>query len=440
MKNKYRFCSRTLSSILIAVLAIALILNISQANRVQALTLQVNSVYQKALFETAALIGDIELNLEKLLITGSSAKEQELLGDIARQSDSAQDNLSMLPASLPFVPDSIKFINQTGDFARTLGDRLAAGSAVGDDDRELIILLHQNCKQLKDALNGMTEDILMGENPFEDAGSAPVTAAETESQTEPSVNYPSLLYDGPFSDGRETGRLLAAGSSEVTAEEALTRAADFIGKERVISSSVTGEGTTPVPCHEITVETEEGALNLAVTRQGGEIVYMLYSGQAVKENFSQAELIDLASSFLKSRGYPNTAVSYWSYYDGILTVNFAAIQDGVILYPDLIKVQMSSSTGNIVGLEALNYLANHTYRKNLVPTLTQEEAETLLGPLLTVERARLCLIPTDAGEALTWEFSCAHESNRYLIYIDAHTGLEREIYRVVEDQYGQLAI
>lgn len=440
MKIKRRLNPRALTGMLVALLILTLMLNVAQAGRVQALTLQVASSYQKALFETSSLIESIELNLEKLLVTGSSAREQDLLGDVARQSDSAQDNLSLLPASSPSISSSIKFVNQTGDFAQTLSDKLAAGGAVSDDDRELLIVLHKNCNQLKEMLNGMTEKILHGQNPFDGAQTANLPALETQGDVEPTVEYPALLYDGPFSDGRDTAQLRAIGSTEFTAEESLSRVVDFLGKERVLSAEVTGEGETPVLCHEITVRVNEGELNLAVSRQGGEILYMIFSGKTGQAKFSQAELVDLASSFLKSRGYPNVSVSYWSYFDGLLTVNFAVVQDGVILYPDLIKLQMDASTGNVVGLEALNYLTNHVYRVNLVPTLSESEAESLLGPLLEVERARLCVVPTDAGEALAWEFDCFADNNRYLIYIDAHTGLEREIYRVVEDEFGRLVI
>lgn len=440
MKNRNNSRSQSIVSTLIVVLTIALLVITAQAGRVQALTLQVNSTYQKSFYETISYIEDIEMNLEKLLITGSSAKEQELLSTIARQSDSAQDNLSMLSSSAPAVSSSIKFVNQTGDFTRTLSERLAAGGAVSDKDRELLTLLRQNCSQLKEALISMTEGNLPVQNLSGSSESAITFTATGSSETEPSIKYPSLLYDGPFSDGRENGILRAAGSTEFTADEALTCAVEFVGKDRVLSSEVTGEGVTPVPCHEITLLTGEGELNLAVTRQGGEIIYMVFSGQTGPAKFPQVELIDLASSFLKSRGYPNVAVSYWSFLNGILTVNFAAVQDGVILYPDLIKVQMNASTGHVIGLEALSYLSNHIYRPDLTPLLSAEEAGSLLGQLLTTDRSRLCVIPTDSGEALAWEFDCSYGNSRYLVYIDAKTGREHEIYRVIEDEYGQLVI
>lgn len=440
MKNKRLIRPYPLIGMLTGALALTLILNIAQAGRVNDLTVQVNSAYQKALFETTTLIDRIGLNLEKLLITGSAAKEQELLSEIARQSESAQDNLSMLPSGHASVSGPIKFINQTGDFARTLSDRLATGGAVSDADRETLILLRRYCDPLREMLNGMTDDLLNGQNPFEEAGAVAGWSADMPDEVEPAVDYPALLYDGPFSDGRDGGVLRAVSGREFTGEEAIARAKGFIGDARVLSAGVTGEGETPAPCYEITVKTTEGELNMAVTRQGGEMIYMLFDGAAGPARFSQGELVDLAAAFLKSRGYPNAVVSYWSFYDGILTVNFAAVQDDVVLYPDLIKLQMDASTGQVVGMEAIGYLTNHTYRENLTPTISRQEAVNRLGALLTPGRVRLCVIPTDEGEALAWECDCTLEDSRYLVYIDARTGQEREIYRVIEDDSGQVVV
>jgi hypothetical protein len=61
--------------------------------------------------------------------------------------------------------------------------------------------------------------------------------------------------------------------------------------------------------------------------------------------------------------------------DGILTVNFAATQDGVILYPDLVKVSVSLSDGGIAGFEAEGYIMNHMTRSIPAAAISDGEAE-----------------------------------------------------------------
>ncbi len=305
---------------------------------------------------------------------------------------------------------------------------------------ELLARLHESCVNLNDLVGGIVLEIEGGLNPLSEMGGRPVADLENLQLNEVEIDYPILLYDGPFSDGRGETRFKAMDGGEISAEQALQAAREFIGADRVSDAWITGEGLIPAPVYEISAYTGDGLLSLAVTRQGGHVVYMMVDGASREEAYSQASLIDMAAAFLKSRGYPPMAVSYWSAFDGYLTVNFAATQDGVLLYPDLVKVQMSMESGLPVGLEAVNYLANHAERSLPSPVFGEDEARARLNPALTAERGRLCVIPLDSGEALCWEFAAVADGAKYLVYIDAMTGEEQNIYRVIEDENGQLVI
>ena len=37
--------------------------------------------------------------------------------------------------------------------------------------------------------------------------------------------------------------------------------------------------------------------------------------------------------------------NHYQVYDGLAVINFVAVQDGVLLYPDLVKVQVRMDTG-----------------------------------------------------------------------------------------------
>ena len=69
-----------------------------------------------------------------------------------------------------------------------------------------------------------------------------------------------------------------------------------------------------------------------------------------------------ALAFLQSRQYGEVEPAYYQVNFGMVTFNFVPVQDGVRLYPDLIKVQVSLETGQVVGVEANNYLRNHVQR------------------------------------------------------------------------------
>ncbi|MBR4443755.1 MAG: germination protein YpeB [Clostridia bacterium] len=430
---------QTTAAALAALLVAFVIYSRAQAGKINALQTSISASYERAFYETASLLNNIEVNLEKAQVTGSGARRVSLLGQIGRDAASAQSNLTALPASMAAISESLKFVNQVGDIAATLSER--PNGDLSEEEIELLARLHGSCVNLNNLIDGIVSDIEGGLNPLAKAAAgAPVMAAENVELRETEIDYPILLYDGPFSDGRGDAVFRALSGDDISADEALRIARRFIGEDRISGAWIAGESEIPMPCYEISAYTGDGLLSLAVSKQGGHAVYMMVDGAARERLHSQASLIDMAASFLKSRGYPPVEVSYWMTFDGYLTVNFAAVQDGVLLYPDLIKVQMSMESGLPVGLEAVNFLANHAERRLPEPKLDENEARERLNSALTAERGRLCVIPLNNGEAFCWEFSASADGARYLVYIDAMTGEERNIYRVVEDENGQLVI
>ena len=126
------------------------------------------------------------------------------------------------------------------------------------------------------------------------------------------------------------------------------------------------------------------------------------------------------------------------YESGVMVQNFAAQQEGVLLYPDLIKVQVRMDTGDVVGMEANNYWMNHVPRTLSAPALTVQEAAAYLAPGLEAETSRLCLIPYRDSEQLCYEFTVHKGDGTYLIYLDANTGKEVELLKRIDTEQGVL--
>lgn len=414
----------------------------AQAEKLGALSESAEAAYERAFYETAELMSGIENNLDKLFVTGSSARAQELLGEISRAATGAQNNLDVLPASLSAISESLKFVNQAGDYAAALSSRLSEGDTITDSDRETLRALRDTCTSLNALIDDVVARLERGEHTLSAAAAgSPLPKLNSIDINDASVDYPVLLYDGPFSDGRgETVLRALNGQREITADEAKQAARRFIGEDRISALWLTGEGSVPAPCYEMSAYVDEGLVSLAITKQGGQMLFMMIDAASAEPLFDASQLISGASRFLRERGYGEMTASYWTEWDGFLTVNFVPLQDGVPLYPDLVKVELSMETGEVVGLEALNYLTNHVQRALDKPKLSEGEARERLNPSLDVAGARLCLIPLDQSEKLAYEFSASLENTHYLVYVDALTGEELVIYRLIEDENGQLAM
>ena len=150
--------------------------------------------------------------------------------------------------------------------------------------------------------------------------------------------------------------------------------------------------------------------------------------------------LESARKWLETSGFGEIESCFIQKYDGMAVVNFAAVQNHVLLYPDQVKVQVSMETGKVVGAECSQYLMNHTERTMLDPVVSEEDAREMLSNRLDVDASRLCVIPIDEGEKLCWEFQGRFAGARYYAYVDAINGEAEKILRVEQTPDGETAI
>lgn len=428
---------RALAAIMTALAAALLLVSFAQTARLRAACDAINASVSKAFYETCELTESMSVNLRKLLAAGDGGQMQQLLSDVARQAQGASANLAMLPMGEDSISATLKFINQVGDFAENLSVRLANGGAIGTADYHSIATLSENAAAFSSGMERLLERVERGETLL---NAAPAAGDESlYPLTNPAAEYPTLLYDGPFSDGLLGDDFKSLrGLPEVTADEARQSLSAFIGN--VTEITLTGEGSVPVACYEFDLVANGYPLSAGVTKQGGKTLYILCDADVPDGGFTTGQLLDAADAFLRSRGLGDMEMSYYSQYDGILTVNYAATCDGVPLYPDLIKLQLSARDGSVIGMECARYLMNHVERSLPLPAVTEEEALSHLAERLVAERVRLCVIPVNASEALCYEIRATDGSDVFLVYIDAATGAERELMQVVSDEHGALVM
>lgn len=394
-------------------------------------------IYQKAFYETCELTESMAVNLSKLSVASKGAREN-LLGDIISQAQGVQANLALLPLGTSSTAATMKFINQVGDFSDSLLARLASGGEMADGDFSTITTLSESAAQLTLDFGRLLERY--------DAGEVTLDGVLVENQelspiTDPASAYPTLLYDGPFSDGAVGNEFLhLEGLEEVSAGEAERLLREFIGADAVREIRLDGESSLPTPTYEFSVATGAREMNAGVTKKGGKVLYLLSTGENAGENITEEECLHRADAFLLSRGFGDMAMSYHTRYGNVMTINYAARQAGVTMYPDLIKVQISMVDGAVAGIEAGNYLRNNRERQLELPKLTKEDALAKISAHLTADGAELCVIPVGTGEKLCYEIRAMSGDGEYLIYIDAMTGEEAEIMQIIDSGSGKLVM
>jgi germination protein YpeB len=133
--------------------------------------------------------------------------------------------------------------------------------------------------------------------------------------------------------------------------------------------------------------------------------------------------------------------SYYEIVSDVAVINYAAVQDGYTLYPDLVKVKVALDDCAVVGCETRGYLMHHT--KRVIPEIeiSEEKAKSKVNRHVKIVSSSLALIPSDGGtEHFCWQLEGKIEDRRCLIYVNTQTGAEERLFILIESETGTLAV
>ncbi|MBQ2700239.1 MAG: germination protein YpeB [Clostridia bacterium] len=428
---------RIFYSVLSGALAAAILLSAWQGVKMRRVSRTLEDTYQSALAEAIDHMSGLNVKLEKLLLTPDG---RVLLSQISREAGEAQSCLSLLPLSHQALGEAIRFCAQTGDYAQTL----IRQEAMSEADQRQVEKLAAQAALLWSQLELSRQQMARENLNFQDENSAFYLNAQGDARPveqlyDEDMAYPTLIYDGAFSDAQHRGVPKGLPSGEVSQEEANTIARAFVGQGvQEVQAAPSAGGA--IPAWGVSVQTADVLLNVEVTKQGGKVLWMVPEHGDFAPLMTLDECRDKAAEFLNSRGFENMEANHYQVYEGIVTINFTSVQDGVVLYPDQVKVQCRLDTGAVVGLEANNYWMNHVKRVDLTPRLTEKEARERASEKLNITQTRLCLIPYLGNEKLCWELAGTYEEGEYRAYIDADTGEQRELLKIVPTDNGILTV
>ena len=150
--------------------------------------------------------------------------------------------------------------------------------------------------------------------------------------------------------------------------------------------------------------------------------------------------VEIASAFLKNAGFEKMSYVWVSEYEDSVYLNYAYNENGIVCYPDLIKVKVSLTDGKIEGVAASNYLYNH-HARELLDVGEIDLARAVVSEKLTVTEERLTLIPTEWNtEIIAYEFTATFNDSIYYVYIDAKELTEVRVMRVITQDGGDMLV
>ena len=255
--------------------------------------------------------------------------------------------------------------------------------------------------------------------------------------------YSGLIYDGAFSEHLTSTEKKGLTGEEINEQEAQQKAKQFIGEDKIkeISSSGLSENTDIASYVFVVTTNEDYNISISISKKGGHLVYMNSNRDVDAEEISEEEAVQSGKTFLEQRGFSNMKENYYMKQEGILTINYAATQDNVVMYSDLIKVKVALDNGEILGVESTGYLNSHHTRDLSKIKISIDDAKNNLNKDLEILSEGLAVIPTEwQTEILCYEFKGKVKDTKFLVYINAQTGEEADILVIKNTPNGTLTM
>ncbi len=400
--------------------------------------------YRRALSDLGDCVSSMETMLQKAEYAATPKQINGISARLLQTATGAKASIAALPLDSAQLSNISRFIAQVGDFSFALSSKVNSGGSVSDEDYETLSSMREYagifCEELEivqAAFEDGSQTIGQAEVFLDnlDHEAMPVFGDHFEEAAESFKDYPTLIYDGPFSDhiGQATPKFLE-GKGEILQGNAENCAAEFWGvSQNEIEHVNDTQGGLP------TYNFMCGDSRLSVTKSGGYIASLINPREIGKEQLDYETALAKAKEFFERRGITDLQESYYVINDGKCTINFAAVQEGVLLYPDLVKVSVALDNGEIVEYNSSGYLMNHTTR-DVAAQMTEQQARQSVSPRLTAQEGKLCVIPTAGkNEILCYEFLCtAQDGQQVLVYVNASTGSEEQILLLMESDEGVL--
>ena len=399
------------------------------------------SSYQKSFYSTVEQVDNIDLNLSKILASKDRSAVQKYLVDTAINSELAENEIQQLPLKDQSKEYIAKMINQIGDYSKYLNNKLVDGQPLSAKDRENLQNLYYANLDFKEALQKVMRN--MGTNySFSDLENATNKDVLLESLNELqnlSVQYPELIYDGPFSDGLDQREIKGLSNNVVSFDEAKENFVKIFKDYSFSKIENAGKTEGDIVCYNIEATYSGERLYAQVSERDGKLIMFSYAGSCESVVIERETAIENAQAFLENMGLTNMKEVWFNLANNVYTINFASEQNGVILYPDLIKVRVCAETGKVIGVEAKTYYTNHTKRTIGKASASEIDAKNQVYEGIEIETSRLCVVPFGmSSEKLCYEFSGELEGQTYYVYIDANTLHQVEMFKVIESTEGTL--
>ncbi|MBS3985868.1 MAG: germination protein YpeB [Selenomonadales bacterium] len=409
-------------------------------NRLQT---RLENTYQRAFHELNFNMGAIEAELAKATVASTAEQTMIRLAAVWRQAYAAQEKMGQVPLGVAEFENTERFLARLGDAVLSVA---STGVMPTAQERKMLDKLSRQARELSNSLLVLQSTVLAENVRFTDlelrtlGDRAPRDSAvlgqfrQVEEQVQqfpevPMGDHVNIAVPPPLA-------VTVAPTPIATAEANARQFVRHIGADLRLQSQVTVTDAV-VPHYSFVFAHPEDAnrrVTVEVVRNGGRVFQMFAERATAAPVLPGAELQARADRFLYERGIANMKLLGVEEWGGSVIFTYCYAADGILFYPDLLRVRVAQDNGEILSFEGNGYVKYHRERGNFSEVVGIAAATAKLNETLEVIAGpqRVVLFDRRGVEVLCWEFTVQRRggTEQFLVYINAVTGREENIVRL----------
>ena len=384
-------------------------------------------VYTSSYYSMVDNVNNLAVDVSKYSTLSTTQAKRETLQDMMLDCNYILAGLSVLPINAENVISATKFFNQVNGVCEAYINTLNKGENLTQEQEVLFDKIGLVIGKIKQNFNKQAEGMydtnfnFVDASVFDNTGMNELSAGMGDLSSG-SVDYPAMIFDGPFSTALETKVVKGLKGEEVSREEAENYIKDKVFKNRKPEIEFERETNGDIATFDFEVEVDDKDFDVQVSKVGCLVITMSSYAESGDAIISKEQAIQIAENFANNIGFKDMKSVWSEINNNVAYINLAPIVNDVIYYPDLVKVKVDLTSQEVIGFEAVNYALNNTAR-SFEFVLSEKEAEQKLGFDYEVISSSKSIIRLDSGvEISAYEFFVERIDGYYFYYINSNTG------------------
>ncbi|MBS2969434.1 germination protein YpeB [Metabacillus sp. KIGAM252] len=401
--------------------------------------------YQRAFHDLSYQMDQLHDKIGTTLAMNSRESLSPALAEVWRITSEAHNDVGQLPLTLLPFNKTEEFLASIGDFSYRAAIRDLENKPLSKDEYSSLQALYEKSADIQNELRNVQHMVIDKNLRWMDVELALASGKKQQDNTivdgfKSVENNVSAYSETDFGPGFTSMKTAEKGfeqlkGNDITPEQAKQRAKEFASTD-VDKLKVTQSGKgAGFEFYSVSMydKKHKADLYMDITKKGGYPIWLIQSRKVKEENISLNDASNNAVSFLKEHGFEaeDLVLNESAQYDSIGVFSYVPNENGVLLYPDTLKIKVALDDGQIIGFSAKDFLAAHRKRQIPKPGLKEEQAREKINQKVMVQESRLAVITNELGEeVLCYEFLGTIDDDTYRMFINASTGMEEKVEKL----------